>query len=149
MQCEHTTYVGPCPDGEGPDRCYNQALRQVYFDTTIPGEASSHVMEWRCREHGGVCDMVTAGQIPNLERYSAAQRIDADRRADKPSQDHETVFTLAELFSSADLRHPEKCVLRLVTQLCTENTNGQLVTRALVIVKERPPKPPKSEGPYR
>lgn len=143
-KCEHTTYVGPCPDGEGRERCYNQAIRQVYIGERPDGE-----LQWRCREHGGALDSVQAGQYIDTERFPLDKVMDAYDREGRPQETHENVFTLAELFSSEDLRHPDKCKIRLITQLTSCGTNGSLQTRALLIVSERPPKPPKPQGPYR
>lgn len=94
--------------------------------------------------------MVSAGLIPDTEPYSQAQVCDAYERADKPSSTYRVEFKLDELFTAEELRHPDKCELELVTQLMTENTNGHLATRALLIVKKRPPSDvPPMEGPFR
>lgn len=94
--------------------------------------------------------MITAGLIPDTDPYSRAQVRDAYERADREGSTHRVEFKLDELFTAEELRHPDKCELELVTQLLTENTNGQLATRALLIVKKRPPsdEPPKA-GPFR
>lgn len=94
--------------------------------------------------------MITAGLIPDTEPYSQQQVRDAYDRADTSRATHRVEFKLDELFTAEELQHPDKCELELVTQLVTENTNGHLATRALLIVKKRPPTdtPPK-DGPLR
>lgn len=89
--------------------------------------------------------MITAGLIPDTDRYERAQVRNAYERADLPDNEHHVAFKLDELFTAEELLHPDKCELELVTQLVTENTNGRLATRALLIVKKRPPK----EGSFR
>lgn len=133
-------------DGGAPYvRCDNEPARQVYIGTPPDWK-----LMWRCRDHGGVRTMIEVGQYINTERFPLDKVMDAYDREGNPQETHERLFTLAELFSSEDLKHPDKCVLSLVTQLTSCGTNGSLQTRALVIIKERPPALTTSErGPYR
>ena len=133
-KCEHTTYAGifGAMDGEGPSKCYQDAVEHNL-----------------CADHGGARSIVTVGQIPNTEPYTQEQQRRAYDQADQIGSTHRTTFKLNELFSKEELRHPDKCELELITQLMTENTNGHLATRAMLVVKRRSPTSGDKKGPYR
>lgn len=81
---------------------------------------------------------VFAGVIPNLDGVPPATVSEAFSRADTERGTSRKTFNLAELFTREELRYPELCVLELYTALATENTNGDLVSRAMVTVRSRP-----------
>ncbi len=90
---------------------------------------------------------IFAGVIPDVRDLDLVTKREAFNRADTERGVSRRTFNLAELFNAEELRRPEECVLELYTALATENTNGMLVSRALVSVVSRPMV--RSGEPYR